>query len=267
MLAKYAQLSGRGIADLVRANARLAAVELANRTDPWTDKKDNKGADVLREASAAVTEDVQKVIKTKDVFETYIHGHFQDDKIKQRLLQVFRSGRYDIIAKIMFNCGMITSEDNIKQISGDSAHSATHIEYRKSNGRTKSPKDAKYISQGGFNSYLQKVFKRIGYAKSGWAECAREIGGIKGDGARGIPAFAKRQRGNNFNVNKIGDKQFEMVNSTPYIDRLCKSSTKSAAVDVASDNLLKSLVKAFDAASKKESIMKDVIEQEINTTL
>ena len=266
MLAKFAQLSGRGIADLVRANARLAAVELANRTLPWTDKEDNKGADVLRKVSETVTEDVQKVIKTKDVFETYIHGHFQDEKIKQRLLQVLRSGRYDIIAKIMFNCGILTSEDNLKQLSGNSDHGAAHLENRKSNGRTKSPKDAKYISQGGFNSYMQQVLKRIGYAKSGWAECAREIGGIKGDGARGIPAFAKRQRGSNFSVQK-SDHQYTMTNTTPYIDGLCKSSAKSAAVDKASENLIKSILKAFDAATKKDSVMKEIIEQEIDKTL
>lgn len=267
MLSKFAQLSGRGISDLVRANARLAAVELANRTQPWTDKKDNKGADVLNRVSKSVTEDVEKVIKTKDVFETYIHGHFQDDKIKQRLLEVARAGRYDIIAKIMFNCGILTSEDNLKQITGASDHSATHLEYRKSNGRTKSPSGSKFISQGGFNSYMQQVFKRIGYAKSGWAECARAIGGIQGDGARGIPAFAKRQRGSNFSVNKIGDQQFEMTNSTPYIDGLCKSSAKRAALDVATENLIKSILNAFDAASKKESIMKEIIDQEINKTL
>lgn len=266
MLAKFAQLSGRGIADLVRANARLAAVELANRTQPWTDKGDNKGNDVLDRVSKTVTTDVKKVIKTKDDFETYLHGTVQNEKIKQRLLQVARAGRYDILGKIMFNCGMITSEDGIKKLTGDSEHAEIHKKYRSNTGRTSSPNDAKYISQGSL-TYIKNVLKRIGYAKSGWAECARQIGGIKGDGARGIPAFAKRQRGNNFNVQKISDQQFEMTNSTPYIDRLCDSSTKSAAVDMASDNLLKSLIKAFDAAAKKESIMKEIIEQEINNTL
>ena len=122
------------------------------------------------------------------------------------------------------------------------------------------------IAKSGIKGYVAQAAKAIGYAKSGWAECAREIGGIKGDGARGIPAFAKRQRGSNFSVQK-SDQQYTMTNTTPYIDRLCDSSAKQAAVDKASENLLKSLVKAFDAASKKESIMKDVIEQEINTTL
>lgn len=266
MLSKFAQLSGGGISDLVRANARLAAVELANRTQPWTDKKDNKGADVLEKVSKTVTTDVKKVIKTKDDFETYLHGRIQDERIKKRLLEVARADRYDLLGKIMFNCGMITSEDGIKKLTGDSEHSETHKKYRSNTGRTSSPTDAKYISQG-LLTYIQNVLKRIGYAKSGWAECARAIGGIKGDGARGIPAFAKRQRGNNFNFQKISAQQFEMTNSTPYIDRLCDSSAKSAAVDVASDNLTKSILKAFDAASKKESIMKEIIEQEINTTL
>lgn len=265
MLAKFAQLSGRGITDLVRANARLAAVELANRTQPWTSKND-KGADVLGKVSKTVTTDVKKVIKAKDDFETYISSAIQDDRIKKRLLQVANSGRYDLLGKIMFNCGMITSEDNIHRVTSESDHSSKHKEFRDRNGRTYKPPGQFNISQGSLTAYIQNVLKRIGYAKSGWAECAREIGGIKGDGARGIPAFAKRQRGNNFSVQK-SDQQYTMTNTTPYIDRLCDSSAKQAAVDKASENLLKSLIKAFDAATKKDSVMKEIIEQEIDKTL
>lgn len=265
MLAKLQQLSSRSIADLVRANARLVAVELANRTQPWTDKN-SKGSEVLAKVSKSVTKDVKKVIKTKDDFETYLHGRVQDERIKQRLLQVARAGRYDLLGKIMFNCGMITSEDGIKKLTSESEHADTHKQYRNA-GRTYSPPDAKYISQGGLAKYIDQVLKRIGYAKSGWAECARKIGGIQGDGARGIPAFAKRQRGNNFRVSESAGPTFELINSTPYIGKLCDSAQESAAVDKASENLIKSLQRAFAAATKKDSIMKEVIDAEINKTL
>lgn len=269
MLAKFQQLSSRSIPDLVRANARLVAVELANRTQPWTDNgknSENKGTDVLAKVSKSVTKDVKKVIKTKDDFESYLQSSVKDERIKQRLLQVARAGRYDLLGKIMFNCGMITSEDGIKKLTSESEHADTHKQYRNA-GRTYSPPDAKYISQGGLAKYIDQVLKRIGYAKSGWAECARNIGGIQGDGARGIPAFAKRQRGNNYGVNKTSGTTYEMTNKTPYIDKLCTSAAQAAAVDKASDNFILSLQRAFAAASKKDSVMKEVIEAEINKTL
>lgn len=266
MLDKFKQISDRAIPDLVRANARLVAVQLANRTQPFT-KDPSSGPSVLEKVSKGVSTDVRKVIKDEDSLETYIHGAIQDDKIKERLLQVARAKRYDILAKIMFNCGIITSESNIFLLSGEDSHKATHLKFRDGKGKTFSPPGEKHISQSGLKSYIEAVLKRIGYAKSGWAECAREIGGIKGDGARGIPAFAKRQRGSNFSVDKQAGPTYAMTNETPYIDKVCDSSQQNAAVNFASANLIKSLETAFRAASIKGSNIKEVTESEIDKTL
>ena len=266
ILKAYTALTGKGLAEITRAHARICAVELANRTQPWTGKN-SKGSDVLNKVSNTVTSDVKKVLKNKDDFETYLHGSIQDERIKQRLLQVARSGRYDILGKVMFNCGIITSEDGIKKLSGLGDHGETHKKYRDTKGRTSSPRDAKYISQSGLARYTQQVIKRIGYTKSGWAECARKIGGLSGDGARGIPAFAKRQRGNNWRVDDNGSNlespNFVMTNTTPWIRRLLDAGQEQEALRIAKLKMIKSMQTAISKARRGEAAAKQAIAEEV----
>ena len=266
ILKAYSALTGKGLAEITRANARVCAVELANRTQPWTGKN-SKGSDVLGRVSKNVTKDVKKVIKGNDDFENYIHGAIQDSKIKQRLLDVARVKRYDIIAKIMFNCGMISSESNIFQISGENSHKDAHLKFRDRNGKTSAPNGEKYIAKSGLDSYINKVLKRIGYTKSGWAECARKIGGLSGDGARGIPAFAKRQRGNNWKVDDNGaDKDnpnFVMTNTTPWIRRLLAASDEKDALRIAREKMIKSMQYAIKQARRGEAAAKQAIAKEV----
>lgn len=269
ILKAYTALTGKGLAEITRANARVFAVELANRTQPWTGKN-SKGSEVLARVSKTVTKDVKKIIKGNDDFENYIHGAIQDDRIKHRLLDVARAKRYDILGKIMFNCGIITSESNIFQINGEDSHKDAHLKFRDGKGRTKSPSGEKYISKSGLNSYINKVLKRIGYTKSGWAECARKIGGLSGDGARGIPAFAKRQRGNNWKVDdnssKEGNPNFVMTNTTPWIDRMLKQSDASDAMRIAREKMIKSMQTAIKQARRGEAAVKQAIAKEVADT-
>lgn len=265
-LKAYSALTGKGLAQITRAHARLCAVELANRTQPWT-SKNSKSSDVLAKVSKTVTKDVKKVIKAKDDFESYIHGAIQDDKIKQRLLKLANENRYDILSKIMFNCGLITSEDKLQQITGNSQHKETHIKHRDNKGRTYMPRGAKYISQNGLAAYIKQVIKRIGYTKSGWSECARKIGGLSGDGARGIPAFAKRHRGNNWSVDdnsgNLTNPNFVMKNKTPWIRRLLSANDEKDAMRIARDKMIKSMQRAIKEARRGESAAKKSIAEEV----
>lgn len=266
ILKAYSALTGKGLAQITRANARVCAVELANQTQPWTGGS-KKGPNVLRARAKGITFDIKKVIKDDYSLESLIIASVQDEKIKERLLQVARAKRYDILGKIMFNCGMISSESNIFQISGESSFTSTHKKFRGSDGNTFSPREEKYITKGGLDSYINKVLKRIGYTKSGWAECARKIGGLSGDGARGIPAFAKRQRGNNWKVDdnssKEGNPNFAMTNTTPWVDRMLKPGAKQNAVRYARERMIKSMQTAIKQARRGEAAAKQAIAKEV----
>jgi hypothetical protein len=260
MLEKYQQVSGRSVRDLVRAYARLACVQLANRTQAFTTGPSD-GPAALDRQSKTVSFDIKKVIKDKESLRERFEKSVQDEKIRDRLVKVLNAGRYDILAKIMSNVGMIHSESDFNQIAGSSSAGPIHKQYIRSNGkrkgRTYSPPGKVFFSTGDLEGYITEVSKRIGYAKGGWAGCAREIGGISGDGARGIPAYAKRHNGKNFSVtdrsNDKDEPHFTMTNSTPYIRKLLDKGQEMAAMNIARERMIKSLEKVFQAAAKKGS--------------
>lgn len=257
MLEKYQQVSGRSVRELVRAYARLACVQLANNTQAFT-KGQSDGPSVLDRQSKTVSYDIKKVIKDRQSLEERIQKSIQDEKIRDRMIRVLNAGRYDILAKIMANVGMIHSVSDFNQIAGSSSAKSTHTQYiNRRTGRTNSPPGKVYLSTGELENYIAEVQKRIGYAKSGWAQCAREIGGISGDGARGIPAYAKRHKGGNFNVrdhsNDEQEPYYEMTNTTPYIRKLLDNGSETTAMNIARERMIKSLEKVFQAASKKGS--------------
>jgi hypothetical protein len=260
MLGKFQQVSGRSIPDLVRAYARLACVQLANNTQSFTSKPD-KGPAALLSQTKTVSFDIKKVIKDKESLRDRFEKSIQKQDIRDRLVKVLNAGRYDILAKIMSNVGMIHSESDFNQIAGSSSAGPIHKQYIRSNGkrkgRTYSPPGKVFFSTGDLEGYITEVSKRIGYAKGGWAGCAREIGGISGDGARGIPAYAKRHNGKNFSVtDRSSDKDephFTMTNSTPYIRKLLDTGSELTAMNIARERMIKSIIKVFEAATKKGS--------------
>ncbi|MFZ9905447.1 MAG: hypothetical protein ACO3GE_08595, partial [Steroidobacteraceae bacterium] len=125
MLGKFQQVSGRSIPDLVRAYARLACVQLANNTQAFTSKPD-KGPAALASQTKTVSYDIKKVIKDKESLRERFEKSVQDQKIRDRLVKVLNAGRYDIIAKIMSNIGMIHGESDFELIAGASSAGPIH---------------------------------------------------------------------------------------------------------------------------------------------
>jgi hypothetical protein len=257
MLGKFQQVSGRSIPDLVRAYARLACVQLANQTQAFTTGPSD-GPAALDRQSKTVSYDIKKVIKDKESLRERFEKSIQDEKIRDRMVAILKAGRYDVLAKIMVNIGMINSKSDFHMISGLQSQKGAHKQHiAQKSGRTYSPPGKVFLSSSQLDSYIEEVSKRIGYAKGGWAGCAREIGGISGDGARGIPAYAKRHKGKNFSVSdRSSDKDepyFTMTNSTPYIRKLLDTGSELTAMNIARERMIKSIIKVFEAATKKGS--------------
>lgn len=123
------------------------------------------------------------------------------------------------------------------------------------------------IAKSGIKGYVAQAAKAIGYTKSGWAECARKIGGLSGDGARGIPAFAKRQRGSNWKVDDNGgnleNPNFVMTNTTPWIRRLLDAGQEQEALRIAKHKMIKSMQTAISKARRGEAAAKQAIAEEV----
>ena len=186
--------------------------------------------------------------------------------MRAKLQAVIADGDERGIAALLKAVGTITDTSHFKVVSGPSEMKSIHGPNRsKRTGRALSTRPDYYYAKSGITSYVNQVAKKLGYAKSGWAECARKIGGLKGDGARGIPAWAKRHNAGNFKVSDNSSNKsnphFIMVNTTPWVSRLLPPRDQDDASNVARGMMMKQLEKLMSQASRQKINVKALTEQ------
>jgi hypothetical protein len=273
MLARFSEATGKSVPEIVRASARICSVELANRTQLFSAGKGG-GKAKLNKYTSYLRKDILKIAKDKKSLREKA-ANIADAGLKVRLQAAIASGKPQAIAALLKAVGTIKDESDFKSVD-TSQIGAIHKAHRsKRTGRALSTRPSFNYSENGIETYLNIVSKRLGYAKNGWAECARAIGGVKGDGARGIPAWAKRHKGNNFKViDQSNLKQINpsitITNTTPYVSRILRPSDKSEAVAVGRLRMIKMMNAVFSALAKErkansrsvDSITKSVTEKE-----
>lgn len=266
ILKAYSALTGKGLSQITRAHARICAVELANRTQPFTSGA-GSGPARLKQSVFYLEKQIRRPIRIKqDLDERF--QKIEEEKVRTRLTNLLNAGRYNVIKQILANLKIIKSPEHFKIINGQGKLAETHKNRRSTRtGMTYSRPGEINMAKSGIQTYINKVAKAVGYTKSGWAECARKIGGLSGDGARGIPAFAKRQRGNNWKVDDNGaDKDnpnFVMTNTTPWIRRLLATSDEKDALRIAREKMIKSMRRAIQQARRGEAAAKQAIAKEV----
>ena len=266
ILKAYTALTGKGLSQIARAHARICAVELANRTQPFTSGA-GSGPARLKQSVFYLEKQIRRPIRIKqDLDERF--QKIEEEKVRTRLTNLLNAGRYNVIKQILANLKIIKSPEHFKIISGHGELAETHKSRRSARtAMTYSRPGEINMAKSGIQTYINKVAKAVGYTKSGWAECARKIGGLSGDGARGIPAFAKRQRGNNWKVDDNGaDKDnpnFVMTNTTPWIRRLLDAGQEQDALRIAREKMIKSMRRAIQQARRGEAAAKEAIAKEV----
>jgi len=193
ILDKFDVMTNRGAASLIKAHARLCCVQLAHRTQPFSVGQTGKG-EAYKAGFKRVEFDVQKVIRSNEKL-LEIADHMKDEKIQLRMRQLIEAGNYQAViailkaTKVMIGFG---SDAEILKTSGKmkTVHKANRDN---KSGRTRGKTDKLYISDNPakLDGYIKLAAKRVGHSKAGWADCARKLNAVKGDGARGIPAWAK----------------------------------------------------------------------------
>lgn len=255
-LKRFEEATGKSVPEIVRASARICAVELANRTQLFSVGKGG-GKAKLEEYKGYLRKDILKQVKDRAALEEKA-SKIASESLRIKLQSAIASGKEDAIGALLKAVGTIKDASNFKTKKGPAAIGEIHQSLRsKKTGRTLSTRPYYYYAPGGIDGYVNKIAKRLGYAKSGWAECAREIGGIKGDGARGIPAWAKRHKGNNFKITdrcKSGTKNpsITMVNTTPWVSRLLRPSYQKEAIEIARGKMIKMMNAVFAAIAKEK---------------
>lgn len=253
MLKRFEEVTGKSMPKIVRSHARICAVELANRTQLFSVGKGG-GSSKLNEYKGYLRKDILKAVKDRAALDEKAAG-IADAGLRERLQRVIASGDQRGIAAMLKAVGTIKDVSDFKPVSGPSAIGRIHGPNRsKRTGRALSTRPYYNYAAGGITSYVNQVAKRLGYVKNGWAECARKIGGVKGDGARGIPAWAKRHDGNNFKVtdnsHTKSDPHFTMTNTTPWVSRLLPPRYQAEAANIARDKMIKAMNKVFSYVAK-----------------
>lgn len=260
VMEQYATITGKGIPDLMRANARLCAVELANRTQPFSVGKGG-GASAKTAGETRTANDIGKIIKTRDRLNE-IFDKTQSDSLRTSLEKLAASSRWDELRSVLQKVGF----GAVEFISSQGIHTAHRANRLKNTGRAINKPSTLYIALSGLPAYIKEVVNRVGISKSGWAECARQIGGVKGDAGRGIPAFAKRHNAGLGKVNQLingANTSFTMTNTIPWADKVCRDSEQRAALTIAKTKMISQMRRAIKAASKPKTDIKSMISQEI----
>ena len=239
----------KSVPEMVRKYSRLCAVELANRTQPFS-VGSGAGKKAEGKGKKAVSVGVGKVIPSKERLQI-IADATTNEKLRKQLQSNINSGNMAAFGASLKAVGMYKDY----QVLSKSQISDVHKQYRsKITGRSLSPRKTAFLTSANLGAYIKKIQKRVGLSKSGWADCARKIGGLKGDGARGIPAFAKTKRhGSHGRVtfNLKGDNpSVTMRNDIPWISRICPPKEQMMALKIAKDKMIKEMNHRLKAATK-----------------
>ena len=250
IFANFQKFTDQTIPLLVRRHARLLAVELANRSQPFSVGANKKYA--KQTGQNAVENDLTKVFRTKKTLQGVV-DKTENESLKKRLQKALDSGNNKKIGEIFKAVGMVNEFELVAKSGLRKIHKAQRSPR---SGRTWSPKKSMYIAMGqSLSSYMKEVKKRVGFSKSAWAECAERIGGVKGNPTRGIPAFAKSKdniaKGVIIDGIKSRNPFIKMESRLPWASRILASSEINFAHHIVRDKMIKQANYMIRHAAKK----------------
>jgi hypothetical protein len=256
---RYVYMVEDGISILVRRHARLLCVQLAARTQPFSVGEKGSSGKAVHASRERIDWDIKKIIRDNSQL-LKIADSMKNPKLRERFQELIRRGDSTGVAKIMQDTGIAIGKGNhVNLLKGKGQFKSAHK-------RGRHPKSGRAYNrvhefsipakQKDLSSYISQVQKRIGFAKAGWADCARKINILKGDNATGIPAWAKRKaHGQNGHVvDRSKDKanpEVEMTNQVSYVSRILPMGEIYNAEEYTMRQFLVALEKAFQAATKQ----------------
>jgi len=254
-LREFELVVGREMSGAVRQFARKACVYLANATQPYSGKgEDGKSQGKQGKAlgEKAVEVDISKVFYTPDsggfaraIKERVSNSKRSADsksKFNARLDGYISSGNKAALRKIVKDFNWQGVIDEVDPALHQQARSGPRRKVSKRRGQM-------YMVLGGrktaITTYINKIKKRVGIAKSGWASCAQQISvDQKQSSTTGIPAWVTRHASgsNGSIVDQSRDKRnprVRMTNNVPWTSQVLSNSAKKDSLRLAKENFLK----------------------------
>lgn len=230
-LAKMKAITGDEWSEVLRPAARLLCVSLATQTQPY-----DKGKDAQEMGINAIRSDIYGkksgggiVIIWKDYMPATPSGP---------------AGTKLWVGKDGHAYGV---ENNLFDLEGRQL-AATHKKYRsRSTGRVSRAGqwdrevgrfvfiDKLVVKQDRIEKFIKKLGKLVGFAKGGWAVCARALGGT-----RGIPVWVAHQKSAGRVVDETANTDspsITMINDVHYIHRCLSDRQVDRALEIAAGKL------------------------------
>lgn len=243
----YAQARQKTIPEVLRINARLLAVELAHRTQPY-----GKNDAVKKVGEAAIARDL---LGGKGRY-----GFFAPiSPAIERGMEEYSSGNIRLFVK---KDGTVYGTDQAHLLNSASAgtlrklHRSAFKNGQMSSAGSRSRDIGRwkfinkyFVPSDVLSEYVQSAQAKVGLAKSGWAACAKQLkGAVKGSPTRGIPRWVTRHLGDfgfgyiQDNADNADNPSITLTNTCRYADKVCPENTRAAAVTMVKQNMVKQVM-------------------------
>lgn len=227
-LKKFWAYSHKSLGEVTRAQARLFAVELANRTQPF-----GSGPDAQFTGKQAVRRDIRRVFVSASTFESSDkHG------LKAWLTKAVEAGN---IAEIQTAVKRFAGRTPL--VSADIVRDH-HRSQRNARGRVgRSAIPMFILKRGAVERYTAEKEKLVGFGKSGWSQAARDLGGT-----RGIPGWVSRNRGPGSGRDLTQSKnnpRVELANDVRYCSDILPPREIETAARIQAEKMEKAIEKAL----------------------
>lgn len=230
----------KSIREVIRAQARLLAVELARRTQPFGD-----GPDAQEQGRKATRRDIRRVFKGPDDMRARFQGSLPGT-LGASILRYIESGSITRLREVLAS---LSRPINVTSTLDPNFHQ----KQRNSRGRIPKGRRMIYVAdQSAIDEYIVAEEKLVGKAKGGWAAAARALGG-----ARGIPSWVSRQKSAGGITNRLDSKTAPAVvlrNSVSYASVAISTPEIANAFTVQRNKMQAALNKSLAYEAKRSGL-------------
>lgn len=240
-VADFARVTGRSLADEIIALARLAAVQLARRTQPFGDGRAEQETGEKR-----VGKDIFRVFATPPTVFSMLEEKNQDEA--GYFWQAYKARDLGSMAEVLQENSIDLSISNAPD---PSVHRAART---KKGGVHKNYRARQLVMQEDeLTAYVAKKKKMVGFAKSGWAKAADACGGH-----RGIMAWASSRHPGSHGSAQIDRDLVRpsvvLENHVDYVSDILSWSNEQKALEDAYENSLKRIMIMIKKSIRKSSL-------------
>jgi hypothetical protein len=258
ILEEYAELREQSIPDAVVASARLLCVELARRTQPFgaDDKAKKVGEKSItrdlrgRGGSGTVRAGIFGVanFEKDEGFAWYAKGPnvrlfiTKDGKVYGTDKSFFRPNASE---------GELRTFHKSKFVNGKMSSAGGRD---RTIGRWRFT-EKMFVDQSTLDSYVDSQILKVGWAKSAWAACARELRKVtSGSATRGIPAWVARHDSPNSDVidnsRNLNNPRVTLTNATKYASQVLPQSEVQNAKNIVIGKMINQMTQILKKRKK-----------------